>query len=119
MLGEQDGPGLASVQSEYRLADILRIADAQLGRILDELDAQGLANRTMVVVTADHGGQRHEAYLGNNLFQSCCPCDNVADPAEPPYWLQHLNNVRKLRTGYADSDITLWLATIQSRMSAR
>jgi hypothetical protein len=110
MLGEQDGPGLASVQSEYRLADILRVADAQLGRILNELDARGLAERTMVVVTADHGGQRHEAYLGNNLFQSCCPYDNVADPPEPPYWLQHLNNVGKLRTGYADSDITLWLA---------
>ena len=110
MLGEQDGPGLASVQSQYRLADVLRIADAQLGRILDELDARGLVDRTMVVVTADHGGQRHDAYLGNNRFQSCCPYDNVADPPEPPYWLQHLNNVGKLRTAYADSDITLWLA---------
>jgi hypothetical protein len=110
MLGEQDGPGLASVQSQYRLADVLRTADAQLGRILDELEARGLANRTMVVVTADHGGQRHDAYLGNNRFQSCCPYDNVVDPPEPPYWLQHLNNIGKLRTGYADSDITLWLA---------
>jgi hypothetical protein len=110
MLGEQDGPGLASVQTQYRLADVLRTADAQLGRILDELDARGLANRTMVVVTADHGGQRNDAYLGNNRFQSCCPYDNVADAPEPPYWLQHLNNIGKLRTGYADSDITLWLA---------
>ena len=84
MLGEQDGPGLASVPSQYRLADVLRIADAQLGRILDELDARGLADRTMVVVTADHGGQRHDAYLGNNRFQSCCPYDNVAEPPEPP-----------------------------------
>ena len=110
MLGEQDGPGLASVPSQYRLADVLRIADAQLGRILGELDARGLADRTMVVVTADHGGQRHEAYLGNNRFQSCCPYENVADTPEPPYWLEHLNNVGKLRTGYADSDITLWLS---------
>jgi len=110
MLGEQDGPGMASVPSQYRLADILRIADAQLGRILDALDARGLADRTMVVVTADHGGQRHDAYLGNNRFQSCCPYENVADPPEPPYWLQHLNNVGKLRTAYADSDITLWLS---------
>lgn len=110
MLGEQDGPGLASVPSQYRLADILRIADAQLGRILDELDARGNADRTMVVVTADHGGQRHDAYLGNNRFQSCCAYENVTDPPEPPYWLQHLNNVGKLQTAYADSDITLWLA---------
>ncbi len=110
MLGEQDGPGLSSVPSQYRLADVLRIADAQLGRILGELDARGLADRTMVVVTADHGGQRNDAYLGNNRFQSCCPYENVADPPEPPYWLQHLNNVGKLRTAYADTDITLWLS---------
>jgi hypothetical protein len=110
MLGEQDGPGLSSVPSQYRLADVLRIADAQLGRILDEIDTRGLANRTMVVVTADHGGQRHDAYLGNNRFQSCCPYENVADPPEPPYWLQHLNHVGKLQTGYADSNISLWLA---------
>ena len=110
MLGEQDGNGLASVPSQYRLADVLRVADAQLGRILDEVDARGLADRTMVVVTADHGGQRHEAYLGNNRFQSCCPYENVPDPPDPPYWLQHLNSVGKLQTAYADSDITLWLA---------
>ena len=110
MLGEQDGEGLASVQSQYRLGDVLRTADAQLGRILSELDSRGLADRTLVVVTADHGGQRHDAYLGNNKFQSCCPYENVADQAEPPYWLQHLNNVGKPLSAYADSNISLWLA---------
>ena len=110
MLGEQDGPGLGSVASDYRLDGILRVADEQLGRILDELEKQGLADRTMVVVTADHGGQRHEAYLGNNKFQSCCPYENTKEAVDPPYWLQHLNNVGKLRTAYADSIITLWMA---------
>jgi hypothetical protein len=110
MLGEQDGPGLVSVASEYRLDDILRVADEQLGRMLDELEAQGLADRTMVVVTADHGGQRHDAYLGNNRFQSCCPYENTKEAVDPPYWLQHLNNVGRLKTAYADSIITLWLA---------
>ena len=110
MLGEQDGEGLASVPSLYRLRDVLQTADAQLGRILDELDARGIADRTMIVVTADHGGQRHDVYLGNNRFQSCCPYANVADAAEPPYWLQHLNNVGKPLSAYADSNISLWLA---------
>ena len=109
MLGEQDGPGLASVDSQYRLEDMLRAADEQLGRILDELEMRGLAGRTMVVVTADHGGQRHDAYLGNNRFQSCCPYENTKEAVDPPYWLQHLNNVGKLKTAYADSIITLWL----------
>lgn len=110
MLGEQDGPGLVSVPSEYRLADVLRVADAQLGRILDELEARDLVGRTMVVVTADHGGQRHGVYLGNGRFQSCCPFENLADPVEPPFWLDHLNQLGKLRTAYVDSSINLWLA---------
>ena len=110
MLGEQDGRGLVSVPSEYRLADVLRVADAQLGRILDELEAQDLADRTMVVVTADHGGQRHDVYLGNGRYQSCCAFENASDPVEPPYWLNHLNQLGKLRTAYVDSSINLWLA---------
>ena len=110
MLGEQDGPGLVSVPSEYRLADVLRVADTQLGRILDELDAQDLSARTMVVVTADHGGQRHDFYLGNGRFQSCCAFENLADAVDPPFWIEHLNQLGKLRTAYADSSINLWLA---------
>ncbi len=110
MLGEQDGNGLVSVPSQYRLADVLRIADAQLGRILAELETSGLAGRTMVVVTADHGGQRHDVYLGNGRYQSCCPFENGEDDPRPPYWLDHLNQVGTLKTAYADSSIHLWLA---------
>jgi hypothetical protein len=109
MLGEQDGPGLASVTSEYRLADVLRVADVQLGRILDELDATGLTDRTMVVVTADHGGQRHEVYLGNNRSQACCPLENSQEEEEPPFWLNHLNQLGKLKAAYVDSMMTVWL----------
>jgi hypothetical protein len=110
MLGEQDGHGLVSVPSQYRLEDALRIADVQLGRILDALEQRQLAGRTMVVVTADHGGQRHESYLGNGRFQTCCELANVPGPVDPPYWLDHLRRIGTLRTAYADSNISLWLA---------
>jgi len=110
MLGEQDGAGLASVPSEYRLVDVARIADEQLGRILGELDAQGLADRTMVVVTADHGGQRHDSYLGNGRFQSCCKFENSSDAVEPAYWVEHLNQLGTLLTAYVDSSMAIWLA---------
>lgn len=110
MLGEQTGDGLASVPSAYRLDGVLSVADAQLGRILDELEAQGLADRTMIVVTADHGGQRHDAYLGNNRYQSCCPLENSSAAVDPPYWIRHLTEVGRLKTAYADSSIHLWLA---------
>ena len=110
MLGEHDGHGVTSVPSKYRLADALRVADAQLGRVLRALETAELADRTMVVVTADHGGQRHESYLGNSRFQSCCPFENWTAAVDPPYWLDHLNRLGKLRTAYVDSSVSLWLA---------
>ena len=110
MLGEQDDHGLQSVPSEYRLADTLRTADAQLGRVLDTLNAHGLGDRTLVIVTADHGGQRDESYLGNNGTQSCCPFENVAGAVKAPYWIEHLSLLGKLRTAYAATSVNLWLA---------
>jgi hypothetical protein len=111
MLGEQDGHGLQSVPSEYHLADVLRVADEQLGRILDALQARGLADRTLVVVTADHGGQRDEIYMGNNGTQSCCPFENSGTP-KPPYWLEHLNALAKggIKASYGATSLPLWLA---------
>lgn len=110
MLGEQDGGGLTRVPSEYRLADVLRIADEQLGRILDELQTRGLTDRTMVIVTADHGGQRNDSYLGNNRHQFASAPVNVSDPIDPPYWLRHLNEVGRVKTAYVDSSVSVWLA---------
>ncbi|HVO30878.1 MAG TPA: alkaline phosphatase family protein, partial [bacterium] len=46
--------------SPIKLAEQLHTADAQLGRLLDALDAKGIAAETAVVVTADHGGMYAE-----------------------------------------------------------
>ena len=110
MLGEQDGHGLKSVPSEYHLEDVLRIADEQLGRVLASLDAQGLTDRTLVVVTADHGGQRNEYYMGNNGDQTCCRWADGKD-VKSPYWVEHLNALSgdTLRTAYAATSLHLWL----------
>ena len=112
MLGEQDGHGLQSVPSEYRLADMLRIADEQLGRLLAALDAQGLSGRTLIVVTSDHGGQKDDVYMGNNGSQSCCPFEPSNAPPTPPYWVAHLNALAsgKLKTAYTSTILDLWLA---------
>src|SRR5688572_17921334 len=118
MLGEQDGPGLQSVTSGYRLADILKAADEQLGRILAALDERGLAPRTLVVVTADHGGQRNEFYLGNNRYQSCCAFEGPPAAFVAPYWLDHLSQIGKLKTAYADTSMSLWLADRSSQNEA-
>jgi len=110
MLGELDDQGLTSIPSEYHLTDALRIADEQLGRLVNALDAHKLLDRTLIVVTADHGGQKNEVYLGNNKYQSCCPFENSTAKVEPPYWIEHLNQLGKLKAGYQDTSIKLWLA---------
>jgi len=110
MLGEQDGDGLRSVPSTYHLADVAKIADEQLGRLLNALRSRALLERTMIVVTADHGGQKNEFYLGNNKYQSCCALENSEAKVEPPYWIEHLNQLGKLQTSYQDTSVKIWLA---------
>src|SRR5690606_37661313 len=41
----------------FKHEDIIRNADVQLGRILDELKNKKLLEKTMIVMTADHGVQ--------------------------------------------------------------
>ena len=114
MLGEQDGRGLGSVPSAYRLADVATIADEQLGRIMDELKRRNLFERTLIVVTADHGGQENRFYLGNNKYQSCCPLENSEARVEPAYWIEHLLQIGKLQTSYQDTSVKIWLADLSA-----
>lgn len=50
-------------------------SDAAVGTILDEIDALGLSNRSLVVVTSDHGeslGEHHYYFNhGNYAYQAC------------------------------------------------
>jgi len=34
----------------------LRLTDSQVGRLLDTLDARGLTDKMLIILTADHGG---------------------------------------------------------------
>ncbi len=52
-------------------------ADATLGRILDRLDAEGLADRTILVVTADHGEELLER---DGIGHASTTLDSVPHP---------------------------------------
>jgi arylsulfatase A-like enzyme len=55
-----------------RYARALTLVDAQLGRLLEAVEAQGLGPRTYVIVTADHGeafGEHRRMAHGNSLYQ--------------------------------------------------
>ena len=56
---DQGEPGAApgSPEELRHLPFIAKNADAQVGRIVDALDAQGLLDETLIVITADHAAQ--------------------------------------------------------------
>lgn len=43
-----------------------QIADRQVGKLLGELEAQGIDDETLVVLTADHGGQTARSFYGED-----------------------------------------------------
>jgi arylsulfatase A-like enzyme len=62
-------PGTPGLPGTVALYDgEIAFTDHQLGRLLDAIDAAGLAPRTLVVVTADHGeGLMQHGHMGHGL----------------------------------------------------
>ena len=97
MLGETDKNTPHAFDPPMHLKDIALIADAQLGRILDELKKKNILDKTLIITTADHGGQTNEIFLGN--------------PSGPEniFWLQRLTKNVSLRFIAGDTGLRLWL----------
>ncbi|MGE0616787.1 MAG: alkaline phosphatase family protein [Bacteriovoracia bacterium] len=108
MLGEQDGkrpePALA-VETEYDLRKVCEIADAQLGRVLATIEDAGLKDRTLVVVTADHGGQSNYHYLGVGRSAKV----GRAESAASSKWVQSYAKLPEVQYTFQDSAVRLWL----------
>jgi hypothetical protein len=110
MLGEQDGPRPRTFDSPYTFEEIIRIADRQLGRILDELQKMKLLERTVIVVTADHGGEGIDYYLGNWKKGPWGRIENE-ESRKPPFWIDRLLSPEsgKVTACNASTAIRLWL----------
>jgi hypothetical protein len=67
-----DDPGPSGVGDDVydfaHLPKVAEIADGQVGRLMQELDAQGVLDETLVVLTADHAGQTAHRFHGVNAF---------------------------------------------------
>jgi arylsulfatase A-like enzyme len=51
---------------------LIKQLDDQVGRLLDHLDAKGLADETMVIFTSDHGDYLGDHWMGEkDLFHDC------------------------------------------------
>ena len=109
MTGEVDVKMPLSFDSKYSVPDVLRIADAQLGRILVKLEEKKLLQKTLIVVTADHGAQSNTVYLGNGQ-KSHGGEDLLNDRSSPQaYFVDRLLRTNRVRVTYQDTAMRLWL----------
>ena len=93
-------------------------ADAQVGRIMDELEERGELDNTLVVLTADHGSVAGEHFHGlydpalDYGFFNWYFGDVENDPANynlPQPALQPLTDAGNVGLSYSDSSINVWL----------
>ena len=111
-LGEQDAPPRPSltkdIQAPYDLKFVLNNADQQLGRILNRLEKDGLLKSTLIVVTADHGGQSDYHYLGNGNSSKWGPIKNEKI-SKAPKWVRSFTHFKGVKYSFQDSAIRTWL----------
>jgi Type I phosphodiesterase / nucleotide pyrophosphatase len=85
MWGPKDGvrgkPG--SEQQMRHLPFIAKTADQQVGRLMDALEAEGLLDDTLVVITADHAAQTGKHFNGRLDTFTVGTNINACDPATP------------------------------------
>jgi hypothetical protein len=96
MLGEADELHPLSFTPPAHLKDICKIADEQLGKILDYLEKNKMLESTMIVATADHGGQTNKVMLGTGTD-------------EDSTWVKRLKSLAKVKAVNADTSIRVWV----------
>jgi hypothetical protein len=108
MLGEVDHETVLGFETPVHLAEIVKLADKQLGRILDELEKEKLLSSTIVVATADHAGTTAANFLGED---EPIIGDLINKKIEHrPFWIERLQAAAKIKLAYGDTGIRLWLA---------
>lgn len=77
LITDPDIPGAESKMGQAYRRDVKNYyanitgVDAQIGRMMQALEAQGLLENTIVIITADHGNclGKHEEITKNNIFE--------------------------------------------------
>jgi Type I phosphodiesterase / nucleotide pyrophosphatase len=112
---DDDGPsGVGDdVHEQAHLPFIARKADEQVGRLVAQLDAQGLRDETLVVLTTDHSGQTARRYHGLdgpdrgnfNWYHG-----EDADETYPQPALAPLIATGNLDFSYQDGHVAAWIS---------
>ncbi len=108
MMGEEDGKRELSFESPTNLEKTAQIADSQLEKVLDTLQQKKLLERTLLVITADHGGQTNTKYYGNGKSESIGKLENLENT---PYtfWANHVAKTDQIKLAYHDTGMRFWL----------
>jgi arylsulfatase A-like enzyme len=128
MWGAEGDPGAAS-STHYdpmtHMAAATKVADEQVGRIINSLRDSGQLSQTLVVVTADHGmnaggmnflGDTRDAAAGfpndsrgfYNWYYADTP-PGLVDYLDPSAWVAPLVATGNIGISYQDSAIRIWL----------
>ena len=92
-------------------------ADRQVGKLMDELEAQGVLDETLVVLTADHGSVAGDTFHGEEIAERDYGYDNwyYGDPENddvydrPQDALLPLVETGNVGLSYSDSMLRVWL----------
>jgi Type I phosphodiesterase / nucleotide pyrophosphatase len=119
MWGGVDDPGPTGADGDAmtHLEFAADTADAQVGRIVDELEAQGELDNTLVVLTADHGSVAGRRFHGTydpapdygyyNWYYG--DAENDATYKQPQDALLPLVDTGNVGLSYSDSMLRVWL----------
>jgi predicted AlkP superfamily pyrophosphatase or phosphodiesterase len=110
MLGEPDFPIPLSFTPPMNLKEICQVADTQLGRLLDQLQKDGLLDKTLLISTADHGAQTDSYYMGDGKGNAI-GIKKHAESKENDYsfWIMRLYQAGKIKLSSQDTMLRLWL----------
>jgi hypothetical protein len=114
--GLNDVPPYPGADADTHMAEAARVADEQVGRVMDRLEADGLLDETLVVLTTDHGQLQsvhhygvNEAGHGNtNWYYGTDDDESYLDPAPE---IQRLidETGENIEMSMQDSAIRAWL----------
>ena len=113
---DDDGPSGVGDDSyeQAHLPFAARTADDQVGRLLAALDAQGIRDDTLVVLTTDHAGQTAHRYHGQDgpdrgNFNWYYGADSDETYLQPQPALAPLVATGNVDFSYQDGHIATWL----------
>lgn len=111
LLGDHEKVNPRDFDSPITQEQAIRVADVALGMLIEHLKAKNLYDRTLIVLTADHGGQRDAYYFG--VDGKAHYGKNILNDSErdkrTSFWIEQLGRQANVAATYHDTAVRVWL----------